>query len=74
MMRRRDESFRRGGLGVADYRLYRLKDGHFVGRDEIRATGDVEAAEEAERRRAGAAAELWCGPRKVRLYWASPPA
>jgi hypothetical protein len=56
---------------MMDYRLFHLRDGHFVKRDEIIAASDAEAAAEAERRRAGAPAELWCGPRKVRHYGGS---
>jgi hypothetical protein len=56
---------------MVEYRLYRLDNGQFVGRDVITAPDDARAAAEADRLRRGSAGELWCGPRRVRVFGAS---
>lgn len=63
-----------GGLLVAYYRLYHVRDGHFVGVELIEAEEDGAAVRAAEERVGELPAELWCGDRKVRSLTGLGPA
>jgi hypothetical protein len=57
-----------GETGVADYRLYYIRNGHFYRFEEISAEDDEAAIAEALRREPGISAELWNGARKVTTF------
>lgn len=57
---------------MEDYKLYLLgPGGHILAREDLKAEDDVHAIVVAEARRAGGAAELWKGDRKLRAFLAS---
>lgn len=53
---------------MAYYRLYFLRDGHFVRFEEIEAEDDVRAVRAASAQVGAQAMELWCGRRKVQSF------
>lgn len=63
-----------GGLLVAYYRLYHVRDGHFVGVELIEAEEDGAAVRAAQERVGELPAELWCGDRKVSTLTGLGPA
>ena len=53
---------------MADYVLYCLDESKLVRCERFTAADDESAIREAMRRRDSHAAELWCGPRRVRTF------
>jgi hypothetical protein len=59
---------------VEDYKLYLLgPGGRIVRREDLKAQDDAHAIILAERLSAGAAAELWQGQRKVKVFRSVKP-
>ena len=50
------------------YRLYHVRNGHFVRFDQIEAAGDIDALREAGTLVRELPAELWCGDRKIMTF------
>jgi hypothetical protein len=53
---------------MGNYRLYCIRRGHFFHCEAFDAADDEEASARSLRLRGDAAAELWCGARKVREF------
>jgi hypothetical protein len=53
---------------VPYYRLYLIKNDHFAGVDAFEAEDDVQAVRQAGILGGRAAAELWSGKRRVKLF------
>jgi hypothetical protein len=53
---------------VPYYRLYHVKDDHFAGVDDFEAPDDLQAIHHAKTLDGTAAAELWCGKRKIKTF------
>ena len=53
---------------MPDYRLYDFENGHIVKVRTLTAEDDVEAIEKARGLAGDMTAELWDGPRKVKIY------
>jgi hypothetical protein len=53
---------------MADYRLYLFENGHIVKAEDISALDDFEAVRKAAALVDEKPAELWSGPRKVRIF------
>lgn len=53
---------------MAFYRLFFVRDGHFVRCEEILADGDAVARQIAGSRVGGLDLELWCGRRRVKSF------
>ena len=50
------------------YRLYHVRNDHFAGVDDFEAEDDVRAVRHAGTLNGTSAAELWCGPRKIKTF------
>jgi hypothetical protein len=59
-------------VSMADYRLYYMRDGHIMGREEFHADSDEAAVVYASELRGGKAAELWQRLRKIWSFEAHP--
>jgi hypothetical protein len=53
---------------MAYYRLYFVRDGHFVRFEEILAEDDVQAVRTAGSSAGALGLELWCGRRRVKSF------
>ena len=53
---------------MIDYRLFRIKDGHFTGVEYVEAEDDESAVRTAAALAGGHPAELWCADRLVTAF------
>lgn len=59
---------------MADYVLYCLDGPKLVRCERFKAPDDEAAISESGRRQGSNAAELWCGPRRVKMFGTVPAA
>ncbi|HEY1605493.1 MAG TPA: hypothetical protein VGF77_07820 [Allosphingosinicella sp.] len=59
---------------MADYVLYCLDGSKLVRCERFAAANDENAVRESRRRQGSQTAELWCGPKKVRMFGGEPVA